>query len=43
LNQVLAGLEAAEAYPALRPIKVNVVALRDFTKEEALRFAARAP
>ena len=42
LDEVLAGLEAAEAYPALRPIKVNAVALRDFSEEEALRFAELA-
>ena len=34
-----AGLEAAEAHPELRPIKVNVVALKDFTEDEVLRFA----
>src|SRR5690606_10151917 len=39
LAEVLAGLEAAEAYPELRPIKVNAVALRDFTEQEALGFA----
>ncbi len=39
LDEVLAGLEAAEAYEQLRPIKVNAVALRDFTEEEAVRFA----
>ncbi len=39
LDEVLAGLEAAEAYPQLRPIKVNAVALRDFTEDEAIRFA----
>jgi cyclic pyranopterin phosphate synthase len=39
LAQVLAGLEAAQAHPQLRPIKVNVVALRDFTEDEVLRFA----
>jgi GTP 3',8-cyclase len=39
LAQVLDGLEAAEAYPQLRPIKVNVVALRGFTEDEVLRFA----
>jgi cyclic pyranopterin phosphate synthase len=39
LAEVLAGLEAAEAYPELRPIKVNAVALRDFTEDEALAFA----
>jgi cyclic pyranopterin phosphate synthase len=39
LGQVLAGLEAAQRHPELRPIKVNVVALRDFTEQEVLRFA----
>jgi cyclic pyranopterin phosphate synthase len=39
LAQVLDGLEAAEAYPELRPIKVNVVAIRGFTEDEVLRFA----
>jgi cyclic pyranopterin phosphate synthase len=42
LEEVLAGLEAAESYPQLRPIKVNAVALRDFTEDEALRFAELA-
>jgi cyclic pyranopterin phosphate synthase len=39
LAQVLAGLEAAQRHEALRPIKVNVVALRDFTEDEVVRFA----
>jgi GTP 3',8-cyclase len=39
LAQVLAGLEAAQRHPELRPIKVNVVALRDFTEAEVVRFA----
>jgi cyclic pyranopterin phosphate synthase len=39
LAQVLDGLEAAEAFPELRPIKVNVVAIRGFTEAEVLRFA----
>jgi GTP 3',8-cyclase len=39
LAQVLEGLEAAQRHPELRPIKVNVVALRDFTEAEVLRFA----
>ena len=39
LPQVLAGLEAAAAQPGLRPIKVNAVALRGFTEQEALPFA----
>jgi GTP 3',8-cyclase len=39
LAQVLEGLEAAQSHPELRPIKVNVVALKDFTEDEVLRFA----
>jgi cyclic pyranopterin phosphate synthase len=39
LHQVLEGLEAAQRYPELRPIKVNVVALKDFTEDEVVRFA----
>jgi len=39
LPQVLRGLEAIARHPELRPIKVNAVAMRDFTEDEALRFA----
>jgi cyclic pyranopterin phosphate synthase len=39
LQQVLEGLAAAERHPELRPIKVNVVALRGFTEDEVLGFA----
>jgi cyclic pyranopterin phosphate synthase len=39
LAQVLEGLDAAERHPELRPIKVNVVALRDFTEAEVVAFA----
>jgi len=39
LPQVLRGLEAIARHPQVRPIKVNAVALRDFTEEEALPFA----
>jgi cyclic pyranopterin phosphate synthase len=39
LHRVLAGLEAAQAHPELRPIKVNAVAIRGFTEDEVLRFA----
>jgi cyclic pyranopterin phosphate synthase len=39
LRQVLDGLAAAERFEELRPIKVNVVALRDFTEDEVVRFA----
>jgi cyclic pyranopterin phosphate synthase len=42
LSQVLEGLEAAQLHPELRPIKVNVVALRDFTEAEVLHFAELA-
>jgi GTP 3',8-cyclase len=39
LAQVLGGLAAAERHPELRPIKVNVVAIRGFTEDEVLGFA----
>jgi GTP 3',8-cyclase len=39
LPRVLAGLEALARFPAAHPIKINVVALRDFTEEEVLPFA----
>ena len=39
LPQVLRGLEAIAAHPEVRPIKVNAVAMRDFTEPEVLRFA----
>jgi GTP 3',8-cyclase len=39
LQQVLEGLEAAQRHPELRPIKINVVALKDFTEDEVVRFA----
>src|SRR3954449_11337493 len=39
LPQVLRGLEAIGAFPEVTPIKVNAVALRDFTEEEAIPFA----
>jgi cyclic pyranopterin phosphate synthase len=42
LDQVLRGLRAAEAFPELRPIKVNAVALRDSTEHEIGAFAALA-
>jgi len=34
LDAVLRGLEEAERYPELRPIKVNCVAIKGFTEEE---------
>ena len=39
LPQMLAGLEAIGRHESVRPIKVNAVALRGFTEEEALPFA----
>jgi cyclic pyranopterin phosphate synthase len=39
LPQVLRGLEAVARRPELRPVKVNAVALRGFTEQEALPFA----
>jgi cyclic pyranopterin phosphate synthase len=42
LPQVLAGLEELERHPAIRPIKVNCVAMRDFTEDEVLPFAELA-
>jgi GTP 3',8-cyclase len=39
LAEVLDGLAAAQEHPELRPIKVNVVALRDFTEAEVVGFA----
>ena len=42
LDQVLRGLEEAERYPELRPIKVNAVAIKGFTEDEVPRLAALA-
>src|SRR3954464_10906912 len=42
LDRVLAGLEAAERYPELRPIKVNCVAIRGFTELEVPALAELA-
>ncbi len=39
LPRVLAGLEALAAFPEAHPIKVNAVAMRGFTEDEALPFA----
>jgi cyclic pyranopterin phosphate synthase len=39
LPQVMRGLEALAAHPEVHPIKVNAVALRGFTEEEAIPFA----
>jgi cyclic pyranopterin phosphate synthase len=42
LDEVLAGLEELERYPSIAPIKVNVVAMRDFTETEVVAFAELA-
>jgi GTP 3',8-cyclase len=42
LAQVLAGLEAIAAHPEVRPVKVNAVAMRDFTEDEVMRFCELA-
>jgi cyclic pyranopterin phosphate synthase len=39
LPQVLRGLEALAKFPEAHPIKVNAVAIRDFTEQEILPFA----
>ena len=39
LPQVLRGLEALAAHPDAHPIKINAVAMRDFTEQEVLPFA----
>jgi cyclic pyranopterin phosphate synthase len=39
LPQVLRGLEALARHPSVHPIKVNAVAMRDFTEQEAIPFA----
>jgi cyclic pyranopterin phosphate synthase len=39
LPQVLRGLDALAAHPSVHPIKVNAVAMRGFSEEEALPFA----
>lgn len=38
LPQVLRGLEAIGAFPEVRPIKVNAIAMRDFTEGEVMAF-----
>ena len=42
LPQVIRGLEAIAAFPEVRPIKVNAIAMRDFTEAEVLRFCELA-
>ena len=42
LDQVLRGLEKLASFPEAHPIKINAVAIRDFTEEEVLPFARLA-
>jgi GTP 3',8-cyclase len=42
LPQTLRGLEAIAAFERVRPIKVNAVAMRDFTEDEVFRFCELA-
>src|SRR5713101_1215707 len=41
-DRVLEGLEEVEKYPSIHPIKVNAVAIRDYSEEEALDFVRLA-
>ena len=43
LPQVLRGLEVLASFPEAHPIKVNAVAIRGFTEDEALPFARARP
>jgi len=42
LPRVLRGLERLASFPEAHPIKINAVAIRDFTEEEVLPFAEMA-
>ncbi len=42
LPQVLRGLELLASFPEAHPIKINAVAIRDFTEEEVIPFAELA-
>ncbi len=42
LDRVLEGLAELEQYPSIHPIKINAVAMRNFTEEEVLDFAQLA-
>ena len=42
LQEVLRGLEAIAAFEQVTPIKVNAVAMKDFTEDEVLRFCEMA-
>ena len=41
-DRVLEGLEELEKYPSIHPIKVNAVAMRGYSEEEALDFVRLA-
>ncbi len=41
-DAVIEGLEELEKYPSIHPIKINAVAMKDFTEDEVLDFAALA-
>jgi cyclic pyranopterin phosphate synthase len=41
-EQVLEGLAETEKYPSISPIKINAVAIRDYTEEEVLAFVELA-
>ena len=42
LQRVLEGLEELEKYPSIHPIKVNAVAIKGYSEEEALDFVRLA-
>ena len=42
LARVLEGLEELEKYPSVHPIKVNAVAIREYSEEEVLHFVRLA-
>jgi cyclic pyranopterin phosphate synthase len=42
-DRMLEGLEELEKYPSIHPIKVNAVAMRGYSEEEALDFVHLAP
>ncbi len=42
LHKVLEGLEEVEKHPGIWPIKINAVAMREFTEEEIISFAELA-
>jgi len=42
LDRVLEGLEELEKYPSIHPIKINAVAMREYSEEEVLSFARLA-